>query len=321
MVAIPNQLLEAAANFDVWANDRMLRAEEQKKISEPLYHYTDAAGLKGIIDKQEIWFTGHRYLNDPSELTFGIDAAHKEIKAVSVKGGSAKCFCDRLSDLFNVHTITDELEYLLAGFSYARNDLGQWRAYGCNGRGFALGLAPHLFAVEQEKPAQKLNEKIGVYPVEYGDARARERHHEIVKKAAEIFEDTANKHKDMLQDKTVASAFIGNYIRHVMAGALIFASLTSKHEAYEHEREVRLMMLGLRTKFIRYIETRVKNDELIVFVRHPMPLIKEPGSIVEIVMGPCVGVDAEHAVRSLLNSAGIDPSVPIRPSGIPYRAR
>jgi hypothetical protein len=299
----------------------MLRAEEEKRIVGPLYHYTDAAGLKGIIEKKEIWFTSHRYLNDPSELTFGIDAAHQAITAVSVKGGPVKCFCDRLSDLFNVHTITEELEYLLAGFSYERNDLGQWRAYGCNGRGFALGLASRLFAVEQKTPDQKQNEKIAVYPVEYGSARARERHREIVKKAAEIFEDTVNKHNVMLQDKTVALAFIDNYIRHVMASALIFASLTSKHEAYQHEREVRLMMLGPRTKFGPYIETRVRNDELVAFVRHPMPLIKEPGSIVEIIMGPCVGVDAEHAVRSLLNSAGIDPSVPIRRSGIPYRAR
>jgi DUF2971 family protein len=220
-----------------------------------------------------------------------------------------------------MHTITNELEYFIAGFSYERNDLGQWRAYGCNGRGFALGLAPRLFAVEEEKPGMKWNEKIGVYPVEYGSARAQERHSEIVKKAADIFEDTVNKHTHLLQDNAVALAFTDDYIREVMAGGLIFVCATSKHEAYQHEREVRLMMLGLRTKFEPYIETRVRNDELVAFVRHPMPLIKEPGSIVELVMGPCVGIDAEDAVRGLFNSAGIVHSVPIRPSGIPYRAR
>ena len=29
----------------------------------------------GIIENQQIWFTSHRYLNDPSELRFGIDTA------------------------------------------------------------------------------------------------------------------------------------------------------------------------------------------------------------------------------------------------------
>jgi hypothetical protein len=165
----------------------------------------------------------------------------------------------------------------------------------------------------------KWNEKIGVYPVEYGSARAQKRHSEIIKKAAGIFEDTVNRHTQLLQDNAVALVFTDNYIREVMV-QLIFVCVTSKHEAYEHEREVRLMMLGLRTKFEPFIETRVRNDELIAFVRHPMPLIKEPGSIFEIVMGPCVGIDAEDAVRSLLKSAGIVHSVPINPSRIPYRA-
>jgi hypothetical protein len=321
MVAIPDKLLEATALFNHWAADQMHQAEQEKKISDPLYHYTDANGLKGIIEKREIWFTSHRYLNDPTELSFGIDAAHEAIATVSEKRSDrVKFFCSMLADLLNVGNMTQTLEYLLASFSYERNDLGQWRAYASDGRGFALGLAPHLFAVEEEKPDQKPNEKIGVYPIEYGRARARERHYEIIKKAADIFEHTVNKHEDLMQDE-IALAFTDNYVKHVMAGATIFVSLTSKHEAYQHEREVRLMMLGVRSKFEPYIETRVRNDELVAFVRHPMPLIKEPGSIVEIVTGPCVGVDAEHAVRSLLNSAGIDPSVPIRPSGIPYRAR
>jgi Protein of unknown function (DUF2971) len=238
----------------------------------------------------------------------------------SIWSDRVKLFCSVLADLLNVGNITQALEYLLASFSYKRNDLGQWRAYASNGRGFALGLAPHLFAVEEEKPNQKENEKFAVYPIEYGSGKARKRHSEVIKKAADIFERTVNKHEDLMQDKEIGFAFIDNYSKHVMAGATIVISLTSKHEAYQHEREVRLMMLGLRRKFEPYIETRLRNDELVAFLRHPMPRITEPGSIVEIVMGPCVGVDAEHSVRSLLDAAGI-PGVPIRPSGIPYRAR
>jgi hypothetical protein len=166
MVEIPNQLLEAAAIFDHWAANQMLRVQEENKISKPLYHYTDANGLKGIIEKQEIWFTSHRYLNDPTELSFGIDAAHQAIASVSKKRSDrVKLFCSVLADLLNVGNITQALEYLLASFSYKRNDLGQWRAYASNGRGFALGLAPHLFAVEEEKPNQKENEKFAVTPL------------------------------------------------------------------------------------------------------------------------------------------------------------
>ena len=320
MVNIPPELLEAAGTFRHWATDLMLSEQEDKKTTQPLYHYTDATGLKGIVEKKEIWFTSHRYMNDPSEISFGIDAAHKAITRIPAHG-LAKIFRDTLADALNVQTITQELEYFLAGFSYARDDLGQWRAYGCNGRGFALGLAPKLFAVVDETPEMKITEKIAVYPVEYGMKRAIERHSQIIKKAVDIFSDVAAKHSALFQDENLASRVISNYIGEVFAGALIFVCLTSKHEAYEHEREVRLMMLGLRNKFEPFIETRVRNDELVAFVRHPMPSIKEPESIVEIVMGPFVGLDAEHAVRSLLSSAKCPRSVPINRSSIPYRAR
>jgi hypothetical protein len=298
----------------------MLSEQEDKNITQPLYHYTDATGLKGIVEKKEVWFTSHRYMNDPSEISFGIDAAHKAIKQVPVQG-LAQIFLNTLAAMLNVQAITQDLEYFLAGFSYARDDLGQWRAYGCNGRGFALGLAPKLFAVVDETSGMKITEKIAVHPVEYGMKTAIERHSQVIKKAVDIFSDVVAKHSALLQDKDLTSRFISNYIGEVFTGALLFVCLTSKHEAYEHEREVRLMMLGLRNKFEPFIETRVRNDELVAFVRHPMPSIKEPESIVEIVMGPFVGLDAEHAVRSLLSSAKCPRSVPINRSSIPYRAR
>jgi Protein of unknown function (DUF2971) len=320
MVAIPAPLLTAAALFQHWSADRLLRAQKEQTILEPLYHYTDASGLKGIIESQQIWFTSHRYLNDPSEIIFGTGAAQETIATVSAqRSGRVKIFCDVLADLFNVGNITKSLEYLVASFSRERDDLGQWRAYGRDGHGFALGLASHLFQVEEQKPDQKPNEVTVVYPVEYGRIRARDRYYEIVQKAADIFEDTVNNHEDLMRDKAVGIAFVENYAKEVIADEMIFVYLTSKHEAYEHEREVRLMMLGLHTKLKPYIETRVKNGELVAFVRHAMP-IKEPGSIVEVVVGPSAGADAEHAVRSLLNSAGIQPTVPIRRSDIPYRS-
>src|SRR5262249_23712651 len=145
------------------------------------------------------------------------------------------------------------------------------------------------------------------------------RYSEIVRKASDIFGDTVNNHEDLMRDEAVALAFIESYAKEVISDEMIFVCLTSKHEAYEHEREVRLMMLGLHNKLESYIETRVKNGDLVVFVRHAMR-IKKPGSIVEVVVGPSAGADAEHAVRRLLNSAGIQSTVPVRRSNIPYRS-
>ena len=41
----------------------------------PVFHYTNAAGLKGILETKRIFATHVRYLNDLSEITFGVDVA------------------------------------------------------------------------------------------------------------------------------------------------------------------------------------------------------------------------------------------------------
>src|SRR5215475_7899868 len=38
---------------------------------KPLFHYTDAAGLKGIIESNSLRATATNYLNDSSEIEYG----------------------------------------------------------------------------------------------------------------------------------------------------------------------------------------------------------------------------------------------------------
>jgi hypothetical protein len=68
------------------------------------------------------------------------------------------------------------------------------------------------------------------------------------------------------------------------------------------------------------IITRLRgSSEFVPYIAHPMP-IREPNNISEIVVGPAAPADAERSVRTLLNSLGVDPSVSIGRSDIPYRA-
>src|SRR5687767_2332937 len=38
---------------------------------QALYHYTDLAGLQGIIQNHDLWLTHSRYSNDDEEITHG----------------------------------------------------------------------------------------------------------------------------------------------------------------------------------------------------------------------------------------------------------
>lgn len=73
---LPLALQAAIANFRRWVDEDYLAPEQASGIERPLYHYTDARGLKGIIESGQIWFTDYRHMNDPSELVHGMEFAH-----------------------------------------------------------------------------------------------------------------------------------------------------------------------------------------------------------------------------------------------------
>ena len=151
---IPAVLQSTIDEFNKWADELVTTEQERNTIDETLYHYTDGRGLKGILESQTIWFTDYRHMNDPSELTHGIDIA-KDVVRVLANGsdGRVRLFLETLSDMFSVRNFSSNLEFLIASFSKERDDLGQWRAYADNGRGYAIGFAPHLFAIKERKPA------------------------------------------------------------------------------------------------------------------------------------------------------------------------
>jgi hypothetical protein len=41
-------------------------------VPELLFHYTNAAGLLGILDSARLWATNYRFLNDSSEIGHGV---------------------------------------------------------------------------------------------------------------------------------------------------------------------------------------------------------------------------------------------------------
>ena len=118
---------------------------------------------------------------------------------------------------------------------------------------------------------------------------------------------------------TLVLTIFGAGARAIIASPLIWNSLTSKHPAYEHEREVRLIILGLRNKLMPYITTRLRGSEIVPYIVHHSP-IREPHNIVEIVVGPAALADTERSVRTMLDSFGVDLSIEISRSDIPYRA-
>jgi hypothetical protein len=317
--SLPPVLRDALKKFDQWTKQHMDAEDKKNTIDTPLYHYTDARGLKGIIESETIWFTDYRHLNDPSELTHGIDMARDMMNDSPIRADAhGREFLDCLADMLSTKNFSGRFEFFIASFSRDRDELSQWRAYADNGRGYAIGFAPRLFRIEENRPDLKPNEKTFVGPVLYHIGEVMERHALAIDTAAAIFLEAVKANPDVMKDGTIRDHFIQQFCRDIISAPLIWNCLTSKHPAYKREKEVRLLMLNQRRNLMPYIKTRLRGSEIVPYIPHPRP-IREPQTIVEIVVGPAAGSDAEQTVRTMLDSFGIDPETQINPSHIPYR--
>ena len=142
----------AIRDYDRASRARLLARDARDAVTSPLYHYTDAGGLKGILTNQQVWFTHWQHLNDPTEMQFGMDVAKAVLAEVGTRlGPKIKIFCDMVDDLFSSENMRSTFELYVASFSRARDDLNQWRVYAAKGQGFALSLASSLFGIEDKR--------------------------------------------------------------------------------------------------------------------------------------------------------------------------
>ena len=319
---LPKALQLAIETYDDWSHNHLLDVQAKEiadqALGMPLYQYTNAAGLKGILDSQQMWFTDYRFLNDPSELRHGMDMAHDMLRDAQTGSDKRVCyFLECIAEMFCLENVEATLAFFVASFSRARDDLGQWRAYADNGRGFAVGFSPRMFRVKDE-PNQSPDENAYMGSVLYDVGEVQTRHRLAIDEAVKIFLMTANAQAALMSDRATGIAFINEFSRHIIASPLIWNALTSKHPAYRHEEEIRLLMMGTTDIFTPFIRTRSRNGDIIPYISHPWN-VHEPGAIVEVLVGPAAPIGAEDAVRMMLATYAIG-GVEVGRSDIPYRA-
>ena len=106
-------------------------------------------------------------------MRFGIGVAKKLLTEVGAGNHKVKLFCEVAIDLFSTKNMSATFGFYIASFSRKLDDIYQWQKYGQAGQGFAISLAPKLFAVEN-KPDRRPHENIFVSPVSYGARMAAE---------------------------------------------------------------------------------------------------------------------------------------------------
>lgn len=106
-----------------------------------LFHYTDAAGLVGIIRNREVWATGSNYLNDPTEVVFAAAALRARLRSVHTDPERVSAALDVLETYIDPHSPDQYQEdrSFITSFSRSDQNLTLWRLYGGSG-GFCIGF-------------------------------------------------------------------------------------------------------------------------------------------------------------------------------------
>ncbi len=262
---------------------------------ERIYHYTNDAGLKGILESGKLWLTEICNLNDPSELNHGFKIATDELKdMVAGRSPVSRKFSDDLKFISEQKRVQKSADFFVCSFSLCGNDLGQWRAYADNGRGFVLEF--DTGALENEGAPDS-------FPLTYSDSELAKLDHQIIDKMLHLTELPSCK-----DDLSIA------LMTYVTQAAIFF-----KDSAYKCEKEYRFLETfsldnppcvkwrSRRYSLIRYREFAWRNGT--------------SNALKQIIVGPAADQErASQFARKCLDLYPESGDVQIDLSKIPYRA-
>ncbi|MGQ0710161.1 MAG: DUF2971 domain-containing protein [Rhodoferax sp.] len=117
-----------------------VRGALQSGAPDLLFHYTSANGLRGILESSRLWATNYRFLNDASEVAYGVSLFEALIQE-RLAGATDVVLSEFLSRTLRTANAFDGMfDCYIACFCERDDLLNQWRTYAGSGGGFALGL-------------------------------------------------------------------------------------------------------------------------------------------------------------------------------------
>jgi len=331
---MPQDMRDALDKFSKESQEAIEAFLAPMEALEPpplIYHYTDDTGLRGILETGKFWLSDIFNLNDPSELKHGYSLAITLLKRKAANNSVAVAEFIKILESFGKSGGNIELaNYFICSFSSCGNDLGQWRAYADNGRGYALGFAAKSLeeafinqgSVDSELPSQaaeltRTNSPdtrfLKTFPLIYKDAQLAEIHTKNIDSMFDLISLPIGRHLP----RPVNLSYLAE-LATTLAVRILIAALHFKHGAYSNEQEYRF--LEVHGKMETH-ETKVRS--------RPYSLIRyrefnwkrvAAQALNKIVVGP--SADPQRGLQFAQNCVRIFCSSPVDivVSDIPYRA-
>ncbi|MFZ1006610.1 MAG: DUF2971 domain-containing protein [Candidatus Sulfotelmatobacter sp.] len=316
--AIPSDMRKALEDFDGKAREIIKSKLGHLENAPPpptIYHYTDDLGLRGILESGQLWLTDIFGLNDPSELKHGFSVAIETLAKRAAEGPRvSQIFARDFALLLERGGIEQVAHFFLCAFSSRGDDLGQWRVYADNGRGYALGFEAKSLEEGFTKPDGVQSPNNGTFPVQYEDGLLREVYDCLIDRMFHLLSLPKGRNLDSPTINAYMAELQLRLTFHALGPVLYF-----KHEAYSNEQEYRFLQVHRADLPAPTVKLRHRPYALVRYREFDWRKVA-PTSLKRIVIGPAADADmAYRFATDCLRFFGVN-SVEIEQSKIPYRA-
>ncbi|HEY4940632.1 MAG TPA: DUF2971 domain-containing protein [Rhizomicrobium sp.] len=308
------QALLADFEHDTEAIVRTLVTDTRaSRLPKVIYHYTDNSGLLGILQNGTIWLSDLFYLNDPTELRYGVDHAAKLLRTAA-DTPNARRFASEFST-FVEQEISQVGQFFVGCFSTTADDLGQWRAYADNGKGYAIAFDTaallNAFAPDESGKSSRVH-----LSVSYDEEQLETAQNKLVRCVLPLL----SLENRMFRDEGVRAAYF-EQLSNLFALRVLTIAMGFKHPAYRGESEFRLIQIFSQRSEVAKPKYRVRPYMLIRHIEFNWKS-GSPDCLNEIVCGPASNATisrlfAADCVRAFHGGRG---DVRIRVSAVPFRA-
>ncbi len=261
----------------------------------PVHHYTSVRGALGILESGRLWFTERAHLNDPSEISHGVEMA-----TVILREQGRKDDVERLGPA--AQDVFRDFRFFSASFSFEGDDLSQWRNYADDGEGVVLSFKASAF----NNPKAYIDEFLPddptalFCPMSYNSDALRS----VI---ASIIEAWGGKN-------------IGELCDHIFMISSMF-----KNDCWRSENEHRFFVHGIYQKILKSncYKSRERNGEIVSYLDIPIQnwTSADDFPIYRIRVGPAASPNLDAQLGDFLSSKSIpNPLEGILRSNLPYRS-
>jgi hypothetical protein len=303
----------------VWIQIKELHSA--RPLPKTLYHYTDAAGLKGIVESGVLRATHISFMNDASEYLHAVSLLSDCLREAKKRVTYAlqRALIEEMETPVFLTRPEHAAPYFITCFSAQENSLNQWRAYGRGEGGFSIGF-----------DAAKIDAKCRdlfffISPAIYDSDEQVKLVRDFLSWALDEYVRVAAQHPETDRDKHRRAW------AHTMLWRLTAAAPIMKNPAFGEEQEWRLIHM-LQTKWdvrfltkpsglVPFVELKLgtpqpPSDHIAARLGRPLPDLLP---ITELWSGPGRATDTSLlAGRTLLEQFNYD-GVKLNASKIPYR--